>query len=187
MQATPFLDTDEVLRAAEETKALGATEFCIVLAVKGPDERTMTRLEELVPLVEERVGINVAVSAGILTSEQAERLAAAGVHRYNHNLETAKSFFGRIVTTHSWDERFATCRLVRAHGMELCCGVLLGMGETDRAASGADRRAAGRGALRGARSTSSTPARARRWGTGRWSAPWRPSAGSPSCASPCPT
>ena len=71
------------------------------------------------------------MSAGILTSEQAERLAAAGVHRYNHNLETAKSFFGRIVTTHSWDERFATCRLVRAHGMELCCGVLLGMGETD--------------------------------------------------------
>ena len=131
VQATPFLDTDEVLKAAEETKALGATEFCIVLAVKGPDERTMTRLEELVPLVEERVGINVAVSAGILTSEQAERLAAAGVHRYNHNLETAKSFFGRIVTTHSWDERFATCRLVRAHGMELCCGVLLGMGETD--------------------------------------------------------
>jgi biotin synthase len=131
VQATPFLDTDEVLRAAAETKALGATEFCIVLAVKGPDERTMLRLEELVPLVQERVGIQVAVSAGILTSAQAERLAAAGVHRYNHNLETAKSFFGRVVTTHSWEDRFATCRLVRAHGMELCCGVLLGMGETD--------------------------------------------------------
>ena len=131
VQATPFLDTAEVLRAAEETKALGATEFCIVLAVKGPDERTMQRLEELVPLVQQRVGINVAVSAGILSSRQAERLAAAGVHRYNHNLETARSFFGRIVTTHSWDERFATCRLVRSHGMDLCCGVLLGMGESD--------------------------------------------------------
>ena len=131
VQATPFLDTDEVLRAAEETKALGATEFCIVLAVRGPDERTMQRLEELVPLVQERVGINVAVSAGILTGTQAKRFAAAGVHRYNHNLETARSFFPKIVTTHSWDERFATCRLVRAHGMDLCCGVLLGMGETD--------------------------------------------------------
>jgi biotin synthase len=130
VQATPFLDTDEVLRAAEETKAVGATEFCIVLAVRGPDERTMLRLEELVPLVEERVGIQVAVSAGILTPAQAERLAVAGVHRYNHNLETARSFFGRIVTTHSWEERFETCRLVRANGMELCCGVLLGMGES---------------------------------------------------------
>jgi biotin synthase len=130
VQATPFLDTDEVLRAAEETKAVGATEFCVVLAVRGPDERTMLRLEELVPLVEERVGIQVAVSAGILTPAQAERLAVAGVHRYNHNLETARSFFGRIVTTHSWEERFETCRLVRANGMELCCGVLLGMGES---------------------------------------------------------
>ncbi|HEX2119271.1 MAG TPA: radical SAM protein, partial [Acidimicrobiales bacterium] len=61
----------------------------------------------------------------------AERLAAAGVHRYNHNLETARSFFGEIVTTHTWEERFETCRLVRETGMELCCGVLLGMGETD--------------------------------------------------------
>ncbi len=129
--ATPFLDTDEVLRAAEETKALGATEFCIVLAVRGPDERTMRRLEELVPTVSERVGIDVAVSAGILTPEQADRLAAAGVHRYNHNLETARSFFDHIVTTHTWEEREATCHLVRERGMELCCGVLLGMGETD--------------------------------------------------------
>ena len=128
--ATPFLDTDEVLAAAEETAQLGASEFCIVLAVRGPDERTMQRLLELVPLVRERVGINVAVSAGILTAEQARRLAEGGVHRYNHNLETARSHFGRIVTTHSWQERFDTCRLVREHGMELCCGVLLGMGES---------------------------------------------------------
>jgi biotin synthase len=128
--ATPFLDTDEVLRAAEETARLGASEFCLVLAVRGPDERTMNRLLELVPMVRDRVGINVAVSAGILTDEQAVRLADGGVHRYNHNLETARSFFPRIVTTHTWDERFETCRLVRRHGMELCCGVLLGMGET---------------------------------------------------------
>jgi biotin synthase len=131
VKATPFLDTDEVLAAAAETAALGASEFCIVLAVRGPDERIMGRLLELVPLVRERTGLNVAVSAGILTEEQAQRLAAGGVHRYNHNVETAKSFFPSVVTTHGWDERAETCRLVRTHGMELCCGALVGMGETD--------------------------------------------------------
>lgn len=128
--ATPFLDTDEVLAAAKETAALGASEFCIVLAVRGPDERTMQRLLELVPMVREQVGINVAVSAGILSDEQARRLAEGGVHRYNHNLETARSHFDKIVTTHSWEERFETCQHVHRYGMELCCGVLLGMGET---------------------------------------------------------
>jgi biotin synthase len=131
VKATPFLDTGEVLAAAEETASLGASEFCIVLAVRGPDERTLRRIIELVPLVGERTGLNVAVSAGILTGDQARRLAAAGVHRYNHNIETARSFFDRIVTTHTWDERAETCRLVRQQGMELCCGVLLGMGESD--------------------------------------------------------
>ena len=76
-------------------------------------------------------GLNVAVSAGILTEEQARRLAAGGVHRYNHNVETARSYFAQVVSTHSWGERAETCRLVRAHGMELCCGALLGMGESD--------------------------------------------------------
>jgi biotin synthase len=129
--ATPFLDTDQVLAAARETAALGATEFCIVLAVRGPDERTLRRLLDLVPQVRDKTGLNVAISAGILDRDQARRLAAGGVHRYNHNLETARSFFPEIVTTHTWDERFDTCRLVKEVGMELCCGVLLGMGETD--------------------------------------------------------
>jgi biotin synthase len=131
VKATPFLDLAELMAAAEETAALGASEFCIVLAVRGPDERIMAALLEAVPAVRERTGLNVAVSAGILTAGQARRLAAGGVHRYNHNLETSRSFFPQIVTTHSWEERFETCRLVRAEGMELCCGVLLGMGETD--------------------------------------------------------
>ncbi len=129
--ATPFLDTDEVLAAARETAALGASEFCIVLAVRGPDERTMQRLLDLVPLVHDATGLNVAVSAGILDEGQAGRLAAGGVHRYNHNLETARSFFPEIVSTHTWDERWRTCRFVADAGMELCCGVLLGMGESD--------------------------------------------------------
>jgi biotin synthase len=130
--ATPFLDTYEVLAAARETAALGASEFCLVLAVRGPDERTMGRILDLVPVIRKETGLQVAVSAGILTVEQADRLAAGGVHRYNHNLETARSFFPSIVTTHSWEERFETCLLVKAAGMELCCGVLLGMGESDQ-------------------------------------------------------
>jgi biotin synthase len=129
--ATPFLDTEQVLGAARETAALGASEFCIVLAVRGPDERTMRRLLDLVPAVKQATGLNVAVSAGILDRAQAERLAAGGVHRYNHNLETARSFFDQIVSTHRWEERHQTCLDVIEAGMELCCGVLLGMGETD--------------------------------------------------------
>ena len=120
-----------MLRAARETKALGASEFCIVLAIRGPDERTLSRIFELVPLVREATGLNVAVSAGLLTEEQARRLAEGGVHRYNHNLETSRSFFTNVVTSHTWEEREETCRLVRDHGMELCCGALIGMGETD--------------------------------------------------------
>ena len=131
VKATPFLDTDDVLAAATETAALGATEFCLVLAVRGPDERTLRRILELVPQVRAATGLNVAVSAGILADDQARRLAEGGVHRYNHNLETARSFFPQVCTTHSWEERADTCRLVRDHGMELCCGALVGMGETD--------------------------------------------------------
>ena len=131
VKATPFLDADEILAAAEETAKVGASEFCIVLAVRGPDERIMQQILDVVPAVRDRTGLNVACSLGILTREQAERLAAGGVHRYNHNLETARSFFPTIVTTHTWDERFETCRLVREVGMELCCGALLGMGESD--------------------------------------------------------
>ena len=131
VRATPFLDEAQLVAAAAETKALGASEFCIVLAVRGPDARIIDQLVSATAAVRAATGMNVAVSAGILTADQARTLAGAGVHRYNHNLETARSFFPRIVTTHTWDERAATCRLVREHGMELCCGVLLGMGESD--------------------------------------------------------
>jgi biotin synthase len=131
VKATAFLDTEEVLGAARQTAALGASEFCLVLAVRGPDERTMTRLETLVPEVRRQTGLQVAVSAGILTNDQAARLARCGVHRYNHNVETARSFFPSVVTTPLHKERVQTCHLVRQHGMELCCGALLGMGESD--------------------------------------------------------
>jgi biotin synthase len=130
VKAIPFLDPEEVAAAARETAKLGASEFCLVYAVRGPDARLMERILALVPVVQ-REGLQVAVSAGILTREQAERFAAGGVHRYNHNLETARSFFPEIVTTHTWEERWETCQLVKAAGLELCCGVLLGMGESD--------------------------------------------------------
>jgi biotin synthase len=131
VQATPFLDLDEALAAARETAVLGASEFCIVLAVRGPDERLLQRILDVVPVVRAQTGLNVAVSAGILTADQARRLAEGGVHRYNHNLETARSYFARIATTHTWEERYETCVLARQAGMELCSGVLLGMGESD--------------------------------------------------------
>src|SRR5580704_17628804 len=86
VKATPFLDTGEVLAAARETAALGASEFCLVLAVRGPDERTVRRILDLVPLIRDETGLNVAISAGILTEDQAHRLADGGVHRYNHNV-----------------------------------------------------------------------------------------------------
>ena len=127
----PILDLDEILAAARETKELGASEFCIVCAVRGPDQRLIDRVLEATELVKRETSLNVAASLGILTREQARTLAEGGVHRYNHNLETARSFFTTIVTTHTWEERFETCRYVREFGMELCCGALLGMGESD--------------------------------------------------------
>ena len=131
VKAVPLLNREEILAAARETAAVeGASEFCLVYAIRGPDDRLMAHLEEVVPLVARETGLQVAVSAGILDADQAQRLAVVGTHRYNHNLETARSHFGRIVTTHSWAERFDTCRRVREVGMELCCGVLLGMGES---------------------------------------------------------
>lgn len=131
VRPTPILEMDEILAAARETKALGASEFCIVAALRGPDQRMINQVIEATRLINEEVGMNVAASLGILTRTQAKQLAAANVHRYNHNLETARSFFPQVVTTHSWEERFETCMTVREVGMELCCGVLLGMGETD--------------------------------------------------------
>jgi biotin synthase len=129
VRPTGYLDLGDVLAAARETKRLGASEFCIVMALRGPDDKTVDRVVEAAAIIREETGLNVAASLGILTRPQAERLARGGVHRYNHNLETSRSFFPQIATTHTWDERFETCLMVRDVGMELCCGALLGMGE----------------------------------------------------------
>jgi biotin synthase len=131
VRPTGYLPVDDIVGAARETELLGASEFCIVLAIRGPDDKTIDWVLEATEAVRRETGLNVACSLGILTRTQAERLAAGEVHRYNHNLETARSFFSDIVTTHTWEERFETCLHVRSAGMELCCGALLGMGETD--------------------------------------------------------
>ena len=125
-----WLDIPSLVDAARETAATGATEFCIVAAVRGPDERLMRQVREGVAAIKAAVEINVACSLGMLTPAKVEELAAIGVHRYNHNLESARSYFPFVVGTHSWEERWETCRLVRAAGMELCCGGIVGMGET---------------------------------------------------------
>jgi biotin synthase len=125
-----WLDIAELVAAAKATAATGATEFCIVAAVRGPDQRLMSQVATAVRAITEEVGIHVACSLGILTPAQADKLAGLGVHRYNHNLETARSFFGQVVTTHTFQERASTCALVKAAGMELCCGGIIGMGES---------------------------------------------------------
>jgi biotin synthase len=125
-----WLDIPSLVQAAVETAATGATEFCIVAAVRGPDARLMAQMREGVAAIREAVDINVAASLGMLTQEQVDDLAEMGVHRYNHNLETARSYFPQVVTTHTWEERWSTLTMVRDAGMEVCCGGIVGMGES---------------------------------------------------------
>ncbi|MEN3611709.1 biotin synthase BioB [Plantactinospora sp. ZYX-F-223] len=125
-----WLDIPSLVEAAKQTAATGATEFCIVAAVRGPDERLMKQMREGVAAIRAEVDIQVAASLGMLTQAQVDELVEMGVHRYNHNLETCRSFFPNVVSTHSWEERWETLRMVRASGMEVCCGGILGLGET---------------------------------------------------------
>ncbi|KUH87589.1 MULTISPECIES: biotin synthase BioB [unclassified Mycobacterium] len=125
-----WLDVPSLVEAAKQTAKTGATEFCIVAAVRGPDERLLSQVAAGIEAIRNEVDIQIACSLGMLTQEQVERLSNMGVHRYNHNLETARSFFTNVVTTHTWEERWDTLRMVREAGMEVCCGGILGMGET---------------------------------------------------------
>ncbi len=125
-----WLDIPALVEAAKQTAATGATEFCIVAAVRGPDERLMAQVRAGVAAIRREVDINIAASLGMLTQQQVDELAAMGVHRYNHNLETARSYFPEIVTTHTWQERWETLHMVRDAGMEVCCGGILGLGES---------------------------------------------------------
>ncbi|MEV6606409.1 biotin synthase BioB [Kutzneria sp. NPDC051319] len=126
-----WLDVPGLVRSARETRDTGATEFCIVAAVRGPDARLLSQVREGIKAIrEDGNDIQIACSLGMLTQEQVDELVAMGVHRYNHNLETARSHFPNVVTTHTWEERWETLRMIREAGMEVCCGGIIGMGES---------------------------------------------------------
>ena len=124
------LDIAELVEAAKQSEKMGASEFCIVAAVKGPTQKLLDQVADAIVAINEEVDISISASLGILTRDQAHQLREMGVDRYNHNLETARSFFPNVVTTHSWQERKDTLEHVRAEGMETCCGGIIGMGET---------------------------------------------------------
>ena len=125
-----WLDVPSLVEAAKQTAKTGATEFCIVAAVRGPDDRLLGQVAAGIEAIRNEVDIQIACSLGMLTKDQVDRLSEMGVHRYNHNLETARSFFTNVVTTHTWEERWDTLQMVGNAGMEVCCGGILGMGET---------------------------------------------------------
>lgn len=125
-----WLDVPSLVEAAKQTAKTGATEFCIVAAVRGPDERLLAQVAAGIEAIRNEVDIQIACSLGMLTKDQVDQLADMGVHRYNHNLETARSHFPNVVTTHTWEERWETLQMVHDAGMEVCCGGILGMGET---------------------------------------------------------
>ncbi|HEX6683157.1 MAG TPA: biotin synthase BioB [Candidatus Limnocylindrales bacterium] len=125
-----WLDIPSLVEAAIATRKTGASEFCIVAAVRGPDDKLMKQMRDGVAAIKAAVDINVAASLGMLTQQQVDQLAEMGVHRYNHNLETCQSYFPNVVTTHTWEERWSTLKMVRESGMQVCCGGIIGLGET---------------------------------------------------------
>ncbi len=127
----PLLEEDELLAGARVAAERDAGTYCIVTAGRGPLEKELSRVEETVRQIKQEHKLGVCVSPGLLTPEQAERLKAAGVNRINHNLNTSERFYEKICTTHSYQDRINTLRAVRAAGLEICSGGIVGMGETD--------------------------------------------------------
>jgi len=126
----PFLDPDEVLQAAIQSEKIGAFDFCIVIAVKGPNKQQFKKVLESIELIKKNTKLEIGCSLGSLTEEQAFELAEAGVWRYNHNIEACREFFPNICSTHTYDDRVNTAKLVKKAGMELCCGGIVGIGES---------------------------------------------------------
>ncbi|HTX58484.1 MAG TPA: biotin synthase BioB [Verrucomicrobiae bacterium] len=120
---------EEFLSAARAALARGAGEFCIVVAVRGPSARLLERVAEAAARIKDELPLTVAVSLGIMDAAQIAVLAEAGIDKINHNLETSRRYFPAVCTTHTYDERWETCRLVKRAGLELCCGGIVGMGE----------------------------------------------------------
>ncbi|CAN7343484.1 biotin synthase BioB [Paenibacillus sp. LjRoot56] len=127
-----LLDKDTLLAGAREALARKAGTYCIVAAGKGPTDKELDQVVDAVKEIRETMPLKICACLGILKGNQAERLAEAGVHRYNHNLNTSKANYASITTTHTYDQRVETVDKVKTQGMSPCSGVIIGMGETNQ-------------------------------------------------------
>lgn len=130
-----LLDVEEVVAAARAARAEGATRFCMGAAWRGPTDRNLDQVVEMIEAVAE-LGLETCVTLGMLTEAQAERLKAAGLDYYNHNLDTSPEYYGQVITTHTYRQRLETLAHVQRVGIKVCSGGIIGMGESrrDRAA-----------------------------------------------------
>lgn len=124
-----LLDTEAVVEAARRAKENGADRFCMGAAWRSPTDRNLERVAEMVEAVKE-LGLETCATLGMLTEAQTQRLATAGLDYYNHNLDTSPEFYGSIITTRTYQERLTTLNRVKAAGIKVCCGGILGMGES---------------------------------------------------------
>ena len=127
----PLLSIDAVVAAARAARASGATRFCMGAAWRGPKDRDLHSVLELVRAVK-GLGLESCATLGMLKDGQAEQLRDAGLDYYNHNLDTAPDFYGEIITTRVYQDRLDTLEKVRKAGIRVCCGGIVGMGETRR-------------------------------------------------------
>lgn len=130
IESYPLVEIEEVQKAAIEAKSNQASRFAIVTSGKTPDKSDFDTMLEMIKEINKIDGLNSCASIGILNEEQAQRLSEAGLKRFHHNINTCRSYYPEVCTTHNWDDRLNTCKLVKKYGMELCCGVILGMGES---------------------------------------------------------
>ncbi|HEY9632107.1 MAG TPA: biotin synthase BioB [Coleofasciculaceae cyanobacterium] len=127
----PLVAREKILNAAERAAKLKAGTFCLVISGRSPTESVFTKVLDAVRSVKENYDLKVCTCLGLLSEDQAQRLAAAGVDRVNHNLNTSEGYHAQICTTHTFDDRIATLRHVKAAGITTCSGGILGMGESD--------------------------------------------------------
>jgi biotin synthase len=125
----PMRSADELLDGANRAVAMGAVTYCMVTSMTRPSATDIETICEAAGRIKERWPLKVCTSLGILDREQADTLAAAGVDRYNHNLETSERHFPNICSTHRWQDRVDTIHAVHAAGLEACCGGIIGLGE----------------------------------------------------------
>ncbi|RNB79339.1 biotin synthase BioB [Brevibacillus nitrificans] len=126
-----LLDKETLLAGAREALNRKAGTYCIVASGRGPTEKELAQVIEAVEEIRDTMPLKICACLGILSNEQATRLQAAGVHRYNHNLNTSRSHYGDITTTHTYDQRVDTVDTVKKAGMSPCSGVIIGMGESE--------------------------------------------------------